>query len=182
MQPIPLPELLDPDRQLRNDRADVANDDDRTRAELLDTALHDSCRYAQQLWQELDTTRAYLLESLPPDPREPGDHTRTATAPAGPDDEDGWNAWMERFAAVTSALCGPHGDSGFGLGRARQEAQRRRTAPVLTVHAVQDSPAVSGPVPDEPPRRGRLLAGQARPIALTALFLLAVRGLRPGRR
>lgn len=34
---------------------------------------------------------------------------------------------MTAFPAATCTLCGPHGDSGFGLSRAREEAQRRRS-------------------------------------------------------
>ena len=34
---------------------------------------------------------------------------------------------MDVSAAVTSVLCGPHGDSGFGREQAVQEAQLRRS-------------------------------------------------------
>jgi hypothetical protein len=37
---------------------------------------------------------------------------------------------MATYAAVTSVLCGPHGDSGFGDDEARREARARRVAPV----------------------------------------------------
>ena len=182
MHTIPRPELLDPDRPLRNDRNDIANDDHRSRADVLDAALRESCRYAKQLWEELDATRAYLLDSLPPDPRTPGEHTRTATAPTGPADDDGWTNWINRFAAVTSALCGPHGDSGFGLGRAREEADRRRIAPVLKIHAVLPAPDPRSdlriaPTPPRAAPRSRL-----RTLGMLAVLALAARGLRPRHR
>jgi hypothetical protein len=109
-------------------------EDDRPRAELLDIALHESCAYADQLWNHLNAVRQYLLDSLPPDPptatptaTEPTatEPVVTGAAPTGPADEQGWQNWMTAFAAVTSVLCGPHGDSGFGLSRAEQLAGRR---------------------------------------------------------
>ena len=124
--PIPKPQVLDPDRLLRDDRERQFSKDRRTRADVLEIALHESCAYAQKLWDDLNAMRQYLLDSLPP-----ATYTTAgpvATAPTGPDDEPGWENWITAFAAVTSALCGPHGDSGFGLRRAHEEAQLRRTA------------------------------------------------------
>jgi len=129
MQPIPEPELLDPTRMLTDDRDDLTLVEHRNRANLLADALTDSCRYAQQLWHELDEVRRYLHRSLPDDPQRPDARRRTA-APTGPDDEAGWQDWMSTYAAVTSVLCGPHGDSGFGADEARREAHLRRLAPV----------------------------------------------------
>ena len=73
--------------------------------------------------------RQYLLDCLPPDPHTATGPIATGAAPTGPEDEHGWQNWITAFAEVTSVLCGPHGDSGFGLSRAREEAQRRRTSP-----------------------------------------------------
>jgi len=132
MHSIRQPELLDPKRMLTDDRDDLTVGEHRTRANLLAAALEDSCRYAQALWEELDEVRAYLVRCLPDDPQRPGAQ-RNATAPTGPDDDAGWDDWMATYAAVTSVLCGPHGDSGFGAGEARHEAHLRRVAPVPVV-------------------------------------------------
>ena len=129
MQPIPRPELLDPARALSNERDDFTVADHKARSQLLADALKDSCEYAQQLWEELDGVRAYLVRALPDDPGR-ADARRGATAPTGPDDEEGWTDWMATYAAVTSVMCGPHGDSGFGADQARHEAYVRRVAPV----------------------------------------------------
>ena len=137
MQPIPEPELLDPNRSLTDQRDDFAMLDHRDRAERLKHALDDSCAYAQQLWHELDDLRAYLVRSLPDDPQRPGEK-RTATAPTGHDDEAGWTDWMKTYAGVISALCGPHGDSGYGADEARKEAHLRRHAPVPVVPTTDD--------------------------------------------
>lgn len=149
MQPIPEPELLDPSRMLTDDRDDFTLAEHRDRANLLAQALEDSCRYAQQLWHRLDEVREYLVRSLPDDPQRP-DARRAATAPTGPDDDAGWDDWMATYAAVTSALCGPHGDSGFGADEARREARARRVAPV----PVRPHP----PEPPGPVRRRRRFA------------------------
>jgi len=132
MHPIPEPELLDASRMLTDDRDDFTITEHRNRANMLADALQDSCRYAQQLWHELDDVRRYLLRCLPDDPQRP-DARRTATAPTGPDDDAGWSDWIATYAAVTSVLCGPHGDSGFGAEQARHEAYQRRVAPVPVV-------------------------------------------------
>lgn len=149
MQTIPKPEVLDPDRPLRHGAAQLTGDD-RPETELLTNALHESCEYAQQLWDDLDAIRQYLLDSLPPDPRAPGEHATASASPTGPDDEQGWQNWINAFAEVASVLCGPHGDSGFGLSRAQQEAQIRRTAPVLTIRAEHpDLDTAARPVPSD---------------------------------
>ncbi len=187
MQPIPQPHLLDPDRVLDNDRNHLTADHE-TRARLLEQALHESCSYAQQLWDNLDTVRAYLMDSLPPDPRSPEPHQQTGAAPTGPDDTAGWDNWIGTYANVTSALCGPHGDSGFGLGEARREATLRRSAPSLRVHAAhpdldRTQPTTSAlqeqsePATAVGPNRSR----KGRTAASAVLILLALRGLRPRR-
>jgi hypothetical protein len=181
MQPIPQPEVLDPDRVLSTDRDAMTLEDHRSRADLLDAALHETCEYARQLWEDLNHLRGYLLASLPPDPRSPGPHTSPGASPTGPDDEQGWQDWIAAYAAVIATLAGPHGDSGYGLGEARREAELRRHAPALQLHANHpelSSPAVPAPAAAGPTGRGRM----ARTVGTAAVLLLALRGLRPRRR
>lgn len=189
MQPIPTPQLLDPDRILANDRGGFTTTDE-SRTELLADALKKTCDYAQQLWHDLDGLRQYLLDSLPSDPRAPGPHPSASASPTGPDDEEGWERWVTAFATVSSALTGPQGDSGYGLKEARRLARDRRTAPLLTLTAhhpgltAPESPAHSQ---ESPAPRAADPAGSARPGALARgigtgiLVLLALRGLRPRR-
>lgn len=133
MDEIPMPSVLDPDRMVSNSRDDMSVHDKAGLSEDLEEALHQSCEYGQQLWRDLDAIRGYLLDSLPAIPSETsGRQGATSAAPTGPDDEDGWQNWMAAFAAVTSALAGPHGDSGYGMSEARREAQQRRAAPTVT--------------------------------------------------
>ena len=172
-----------------NDRGDFTADHE-ARAQLLDDALHQTCAYAQQLWHDLDAMRGYLLDSLPPDPHAPGPHPTTSASPTGPDDDTGWDNWITAYATVTSVLCGPHGDSGYGLSEARREATLRRTAPGCyasrpttqisarrttrtAAHAESHAgtpPAVRPPIP------------KGRTAGMAVLVFLALRGLRPRRR
>jgi hypothetical protein len=186
VQPIPAPHLLDPERLLDPQRDDFTADHE-SRAEMYRDGLRESCEYAQQLWQTLDTVRGYLMDSLPPDPREPGEHISCAS-PTGPDDEAGWTNWVAAFASVTSVLCGPHGDSGFGYGEARRAADLRRDAPVIRVRAaVHDLPpagAESTPPPDPEPTSANSAprsVGRVRMVVTGLLVLLAARGLLPRR-
>ena len=193
MHPIPKPELLDADRISRDDREGMSLEDHRSQAQLLEKALRESCAYADQLWEQLDAVRRYLLDSLPPDPRAPGPHV-AAAAPTGPDDEQGWQNWMTAFADTTSVLCGSHGDSGFGASRARQEAQLRRLVPpTSTSRLPEDTAATSDPdAPPDPlpparttPEQPSTAAGRepiitaAKAVSATILAVLAIRGLRP---
>jgi hypothetical protein len=188
MHEIPRPELLDPDRLLLSTRDDLTADEHANRAALLDQALHESCSYAQQLWQSLDAVRGYLLDSLPPDPRASDGSVRISAAPAGPEDEAGWQNWTVAYAAVTSVLAGPHGDSGFGSDEAQREARDRRLA--LAEQPAPTEPA-SRPAEDTEPGTdsqrqpaGHTASGRSplRMAARLAVLLLAVRGLRRGRR
>jgi hypothetical protein len=183
MQPIPAPEVLDPDRVLDNDRDDLTADH-QARAALLEDALHKSCDYARQLWNTLDGVRTYLWDSLPSDPRSPGSHPHLSASPTGPDDEQGWDNWITAYASVTSVLCGPHGDSGYGLGEARHAAELRRNAPSLNLYAAH--PELAGnPQPSAAPADAPATArrrGSARTLATIALVVLAARGLLPRRR
>jgi hypothetical protein len=184
-QPIPQPELLDPDRINRDAREHFTTDDHRARADLLSQALEDSCAYARQLWETLDAQRSYLLQSLPPDPRTPGTHVLGAS-PTGPDDELGWRNWIGAFAAATSALCGSHGDSGFGLSEARAQAQLRRDAPEMQLLAHHPELQHGKPEPDStdtsPPAQPAPAPKKSAATKLVAGVLigaLALRGLRP---
>jgi len=189
MQPIPTPQVLDPDRPLDNDRGDLIADH-QARAQLLDDALHQTCSYAQQLWHDLDAMRGYLLNSLPPDPRSPGAHPTASASPTGPDDDTGWDNWIAAYATITSVLCGPHGDSGYGLSEGHREATLRRTAPVLRIHA--DHAGLGTPDHQDLAHAATTLESPALPpvarsrtgrtTALAVLILLALRGLRPRRR
>lgn len=127
---IPRPQVLDPQRPLRR-RGTELFEDDRPEVDLLRQALEDSCAYAAQLWDALNHMRAYLLVSLPP-VAGPAEVHRVGASPVGPEDDQGWQAWIQAFATTTSVLCGPHGDGGFGFSRARQESQRRRLPPQTT--------------------------------------------------
>jgi hypothetical protein len=172
-----------------------------SRAVLLQRALETSCAYADQLWDDLNAMRQYLLDCLPPDPHTATGPVATGAAPTGPDDEQGWQNWMTAFAEVTSVLCGPHGDSGFGLSRAREEAQRRRTSPPAAAPragATQDDSSAAPteqanpPSPTPQPRAARestTLSAQdttprdhrrlAQTAGMAVLVGLALRGLHP---
>lgn len=184
--PIPKPEMLNPDRVNRDARESFTLEDHRSRGDLLSQALEETCAYATQLWETLDLQRSYLLGSLPPDPRKPGAH-RAGASPTGPNDETGWQNWINAFAIVNSAMCGPHGDSGYGLSRAREEAQVRRSAPELVLHAdhpeLDAAPPESAPAPRESKhpegKASKSRWAAAKTVAGVVVCLLAVRGLRP---
>jgi hypothetical protein len=188
---IPKPELLNPDRVTRDDREDFTGEDHRSQAQLLAKALGDSCAYADQLWEQVNALRAYLLESLPPDPNAPGAVTTgVAASPTGPDDEEGWSRWMAAFASTSSVLCGARGDSGLGMSQAREEAQKRRAVP--TPSAPKEPvepvavPAAAGTdevtdvrEPEQPSRsRGGDAVAIAKAATATIVGVLALRGLR----
>jgi hypothetical protein len=184
MQPIPPPQVLDPGRVLDNDRDDLTADH-QARAALLEDALQKSCDYAQQLWNTLDELRGYLMGALPPDPRLPGAHSQVSASPTGPDDEQGWQSWVAAYASVSSVLCGPHGDSGYGIGEARHAADQRRNSPALALHA--EHPELDAPQQPEASAAGNGPATGAKPRSRTrtlgtaVLLLLAARGLLPRR-
>lgn len=135
MDEIPMPNVLDPDRMVSTSRDDMSVHDKAGLSEDLEQALHQSCTYGQQLWHDLDAVRGYLLDSLPPVPggiSGTGRPGAASAAPTDPDDDEGWQNWIAAYAAVTSALAGPHGDSGYGMSEARREAQQRRATPTVT--------------------------------------------------
>lgn len=192
MQPIRLPEVIEPDRVMDNDRGELAADHE-ARANALDDALHESCSYAQQLWNTLNAARHYLYDSLPSSPHSPGPRPNLGARPTGPDDEDGWNTWITAYAAINSTLCGPHGDSGYGLSEARHAAQERRTAPNLLLFAHHpnllthptDAAAATAPRAEPPDHREEAAppaSRTARAVTTSLLIVLAVRGLLPRRR
>ncbi len=126
MRKIPMPQVLDPDRVPGDKREQITVDFHRNRAENLQIALDESCAYAQQLWRDLNAARGYLVASLPPEsPTGDDGEAQTCAAPRGASDADGWARWGDAYAAITSVLAGPHGDSGFGRSEAVREAQLR---------------------------------------------------------
>lgn len=176
MQPIPQPELLDPDRPLRPHGTKMTEGDP-SESDLLKSALKDTCDYAQQLWNDLDGVRAYLHDSLPPDPRGPGPHPTASASPTGPDDGTGWSKWITAYATVTSVLAGPHGDSGYGFGestsRGRTPPQRTRPgparrAPVAGTADVRRRPKGKQRSGQDPNRGNRRAGGSGAPRPPTA--------------
>lgn len=191
MHPIPVPHVLDPDRILRHDEENVTAEDHRSRAMLLEKALHETSEYGQQLWHNLEALRHYLVESLPADPRSPGPHPFLCASPTGPDDDAGWERWVAAYASVNSVLCGPQGDSGQGLKDARHAASERRTGANVVLFAPPGGPEqLREPQPAAEPAAGPSGADAAPPVrrdavrtaAAVVVGLLALRGLRPRRR
>lgn len=127
---IPAPQVLDPGRVSRDDREDMTAEDHRNQSQLYADALDQTCAYAQQLWNDLAAVRQYLYDSLPPESahaeRDSSGAPTVGVSPRGPDDDEGWERWEVAFGEVTSVLCGPHGDSGFGRQNARELAHTRR--------------------------------------------------------
>jgi hypothetical protein len=189
VHPIPQPLLLDPNRVLDEGRDDMTADH-KERAELAEDALKQTCAYAQQLWETLENVRQYLMDALPPDPREVGGlHQSVAAHPTGPDDEEGWQRWGAAYATATSVLCGPHGDSGFGVSEANEAMTRRREAPTVRLRVehpeLQHAPSgeAARPAPSVSPSASPGPSG-LKVAGLAAVAVLALRGLlagRPGR-
>jgi hypothetical protein len=153
LQPIPVPEVLDPDRPRLEGLID-AEDRDQAVA-TMHQALHDACDYGRMLWNVVDRLRHYLMSAVPSDPRGAGPY-RLGAQPTGPDDDDGWQEWMDAYAQATSALTGPHGDSGFGVSEAKREAELRRTASNVRILA-EDRPRRADPnAPTDRPIADRL--------------------------
>lgn len=186
MQPIPMPEILDPDRIISTNRDSEHLGDPRDHDLQLTDALHDSCTYAQQLWHTLAATRTYLHDGLPPDTDAPAAHPDGTAFPIGPRDEDAWNQWISTYASITSTLAGPNGDEGFGLDEAKHAARQRRNAPASTAPAPSATPLPNHSQPVHVTTRA-----DARPTSLSsparrklrtamtvALTVLALRGLR----
>lgn len=196
VQPIPEPHVLDPDRILSDEREDFTAEEHRSRAQQLDAALHESCAYGKQLWVDVARARQYLYDSLPPDPRHPA-VDRVGAAPTGPDDEQGWQCWIDAYSELTSVLVGPQGDSGLGVKEARAAAQLRRNAPNARLRAAHPTlmhelapdgggPAGAQALAREPDPQFPAAGSQAssprsataRRVAVGVLALLALRGMR----
>jgi hypothetical protein len=122
MYDIPQPEVLDPDR-LGGNRDSMGFAESKEVAGRLRRELEESCAYGRALWQQLDAVRRYLVDSLPR-PAAAGLPLGGA-APTGRDDEHGWRAWTDIYAAVVGTLEGPRRDSGFGYDEARQIVRSR---------------------------------------------------------
>lgn len=197
VQPIPEPHILDPDRVLTDDREEFTAEEHRSRAQELDKALHESCAYAKQLWTDVARARQYLFDSLPPDPRHPVVE-QVGASPSGPDDEQGWQRWIDAYSELTSVLAGPLGDSGMGVQEATHAADLRRNAPNARVRAahpalMQDLAADGGGPAGErvadrverpqfaPAKASSGSATVLRRVNIGVLALLALRGLRPRR-
>lgn len=182
MQEIPKPQLLDPDRVDRDEREEMTADDHSSRAQLFAVALEETCEYADQLWTQVNALRGYLLDALAPDPRLPGVHTRISASPIGPDDETGWQKWIEAYATTNSVLCGAHGDSGFGLSEAREQAQVRRSAPELNLHVRHPATTAEAPPKSSEPAEQPKRAPSWSPLKVAGaaiITVLTLRGLRP---
>ncbi|HKC27105.1 MAG TPA: hypothetical protein VKB75_03745 [Jatrophihabitans sp.] len=124
MYPIPKPVLLNPDRVIADERDTMSEPDYRTKADKLQSELSETCAYAQELWDQLESVRHYLVESLPHPP--PSWEVPLGGArPTGRDDERGWQQWQAVYAAVLTAMTGPHGDSGFAEDEAREIVRAR---------------------------------------------------------
>jgi hypothetical protein len=190
MQPIPQPDVFDLERAMSDEREGMSVDQHRARAAEMSEALKAMSEYGTMLWQHLDLARRYLYESLPSDPRAPGSDPHVCASPTGPDDERGWARWVSTYSLVTSALAGPHGDSGFGAGEAKRESELRRDAPNLAVITELRQAQKADETGDEPPAQPAT-AEQAAPsqrgrtiksVGLGVLTALAIRGLFAGRR
>jgi hypothetical protein len=191
-EPIQKPQLLDPNRTVDPQRDDMTVTHEDAAKELRE-ALEKTCEYGRQLWDHLDAVRHYLMDSLPPDPRSAGPHTRVSARPTGPDDTEGWSKWVDIYASVTSVLAGPHGDSGFGYGEARDAARIRSEAPNARLAArLHDELHGDGTFGSSPaPERAAAAASKAarevdtgallKGVGLAALGVLALRGLSPRR-
>lgn len=177
MQPtpiaIPMPEILDP--------ASVPSAPEAGEV-VPREALEIVCHYGQQLWADLDRMRTYLLRSLPTDPRQPG--PRRAASPRGPDDEEGWSAWIAAYSEVTSVLAGPRGDSGFGIGEAMREAELRRESPTARLMARRPASGAGDAEsrPDSRPAQRKPLKPLAATLVLGALLREVVPRIRRARR
>ena len=197
MQPIPRPDVFDPEQAMSDEREDMTVNEHRARAAEAMNALKEVREYGVMLWEHLDLARRYLYESLPSDPRSPGTSPHLSASPTGPDDENGWARWMAAYSQVTSALAGPHGDSGFGLSEAKLEAQRRRSAPNVRIAVelieaqerdkLEQARREAEPPTPTPPRRESeeptsSKGSTLKAVGLGLLTAFAIRGLFAGGR
>lgn len=78
------PQLLDPERELRDDREDMRLEEHRISARRLDAPVHARCGYAEQRWTDVARVRQYRYDDLPLDPRRAASE-RGGTSPTEPD-------------------------------------------------------------------------------------------------
>lgn len=187
LQPIPVPGVLDPDRPRLEGLID-AEDSEQALATMRE-ALREACDYGRTLWNVVDRLRHYLMDVVPDNPREPGPY-RVTGRPTGPDDDEGWQQWMDAYAGTTSALAGPHGDSGFGVSEAKREAELRRTASNVRILAEDRPRPGASPDPPVPPdrpvserlddrfRAGAIVGAVAAIVTMDLLSRLGRRGRR----
>jgi len=69
--------------------------------------------------------RTYLLRHQPDASPATEDPDREAFSVAG--NQEDWDAWINAYAAMTTVLAGPHGDSGFGHQEAHRIARLAQT-------------------------------------------------------
>jgi hypothetical protein len=113
MQSIPRPGLLErenPEQVLTSRERDV------DAWGRIAEPMREIAQYANQLWEVVQGVREYLYELA-------GEGGK----PSPLRDASDWEDWAETWARVTSALAGPAGDSGYGVGEAREIAQRHGT-------------------------------------------------------
>lgn len=103
------PDILDADPVLHPTDA-AAMTDLQARLERMEAILQNTRDYGRTLWSQLDETRRYLLEEVAG-----GEDGRQRAMLSDP---DAWQAWIDLFGRVSSALAGTAGDSGFGRSEA----------------------------------------------------------------
>ncbi len=115
------------------------------RPRALERSVFALSAYGQQLWNDVNAMRSNLLHHQPPshwdgqplvDPVGGDRPTPTTSGDAigaagDADGQAGWSAWIAAYAALTSVLAGPHGDSDFAV----HEAYRALVAPEDAVTA-----------------------------------------------
>lgn len=111
MQPITMPDVLDPSRSVLLAEPEGSGHDSAERLERAQRALTQACEYGQQLWHELDSVRSYLRADVAE-----GDGAAVASLLRSTDQ---WHVWAHVYSEVCSALSGPRGDRALGESEAR---------------------------------------------------------------
>ena len=114
------PDILDSDRctdSVQNAKPAEAQSAQEVREALerTQTQLRRTRDYGRTLWIELEEARRYLLDEVAGG--EDGHHRAMLT------DSGAWQAWVDLFAQLSSALAGAAGDGGFGRSEARLVAR-----------------------------------------------------------
>lgn len=110
MEEIPRPGLLEPENP---DRVLTSRERDVDAWGRVSEPERELGLYGNQLWEVLRSVREYLYELA-------GERGKPSPLHDGYD----WEQWATTWARVTSSLAGPAGDSGHGVGEAREIAQR----------------------------------------------------------